>query len=155
MLQHEFGLSKPTVKTWRERIDRGGVGAIDRPRRNYGCTQGFKVKVVEAFLAGEGDYKEPASRFGVRSFAQIRDWAKRYLEGGEGALVRRASGRGRRTEEGPGMLEQRFAHLEMESEILKRMAASAAALGATGRSTASSSHWGGTTHWKRFWTRTA
>lgn len=34
MLQHEFGLTKPTVKLWRERIDQGGVGAIDRPRKN-------------------------------------------------------------------------------------------------------------------------
>ena len=31
MLQHEFGLTKSTVKLWRERIDQGGVGAIDRP----------------------------------------------------------------------------------------------------------------------------
>lgn len=30
MLQHEFGLTKSTVKLWRERIDQGGVGAIDR-----------------------------------------------------------------------------------------------------------------------------
>ena len=34
MLQHEFGLTKSTVKLWRERIDQGGVGAIDRPRKN-------------------------------------------------------------------------------------------------------------------------
>lgn len=34
MLQHEFGLTKSTVKLWRERIDQGGVEAIDRPRKN-------------------------------------------------------------------------------------------------------------------------
>ena len=34
MPQHEFGLTKSTVKLWRERIDQGGVGAIDRPRKN-------------------------------------------------------------------------------------------------------------------------
>lgn len=34
MLQHEFGLTKSTVKLWRERIDQGGVGAIDRPGKN-------------------------------------------------------------------------------------------------------------------------
>lgn len=139
MLQHEFDLSKSTVKAWRERIDQGGVEAIDRPRKNNRYTQEFKVEVVEAFLAGEGDYKELASRFGVRNSAQIRDWVKRYLEGGEGALVRHASGRKRRAEEGPETLEQRCARLEMENEILKRVAASAAALCATGRSTTSSS----------------
>lgn len=34
MLQHEFGLTKSTVKLRRERIDQGGVGAIDRPRKD-------------------------------------------------------------------------------------------------------------------------
>ena len=139
MLRHEFGLSKSTVKAWRERIDQGGVEAIDRPRKNSRYTQEFKVEVVEAFLAGEGDYKELASRFGVRNSAQIRDWVKRYLEGGEDALARRASGRRKKVEEGPETLEQRCARLEMENEILKRMAASAAALCTTGRSTTSSS----------------
>ena len=32
MLQHEFGLTKSTVKLWRERVDQGGVGAIGRGR---------------------------------------------------------------------------------------------------------------------------
>lgn len=34
MLQHEFGLTKSTVKLWRKRIDQGGVGAIGRPKKN-------------------------------------------------------------------------------------------------------------------------
>ena len=34
MLQHEFGLTKSTVKLWRESIDQGGVGTIDRSRKN-------------------------------------------------------------------------------------------------------------------------
>lgn len=33
-LQREFGLTKSTVKLWRERADRGGAGAIDGPRRS-------------------------------------------------------------------------------------------------------------------------
>ena len=33
MMQYEFGLTKSTVKLWRERIDRGGVGT-DRSRKN-------------------------------------------------------------------------------------------------------------------------
>ena len=34
MLQHEFGLTMSTVMLRRERIDQGGVGAIDRPRKD-------------------------------------------------------------------------------------------------------------------------
>ena len=77
MLQHEFGLTKSTVKLWRERIDQGGVGAIDRPRKNNRYPQEFKLRVVEAYLRGEGDYKALALEHGVRNSAQIRDWVKR------------------------------------------------------------------------------
>lgn len=61
MLQHEFGLTKSTVKLWRERIDQGGVGAIDRPRKNNRYPQEFKLRVVEAYLRGEGDCKPSLS----------------------------------------------------------------------------------------------
>ena len=73
MLQHEFGLTKPTAKLWRERIDQGGVGAIDRPRENNRYPQEFKLRVVEACLRGEGDCKALALEHGVRNSAQIRD----------------------------------------------------------------------------------
>ena len=125
MLQHEFGLTKSTVKLWRERIDQGGVGAIEE----------FKLRVVEAYLRGEGDYKALALEHGVRNSAQIRDWVKRYREGGDDALVVRPSGRRRKEPASEETLEQRCARLEMEVEILKRMAASATALSAAGGST--------------------
>ena len=73
MLQHEFGLTKSTVKLRRERIDQGGVGAIDRPRENNRYPQEFKLRVVEACLRGEGDCKALALEHGVRNSAQIRD----------------------------------------------------------------------------------
>ena len=57
MLQREFGLAKSTARLWRERIDQGGVGAIDRPRKSNRYPQEFKLRVVEAYLRGEGDYK--------------------------------------------------------------------------------------------------
>ena len=71
----------------------------------------------------------------MRNSAQIRDWVKRYREGGEDALVVHPSGRRRKEPAGEETLEQRCARLEMEVEILKRMAASATALSAAGGST--------------------
>ena len=135
MLQREFGLTKPTVKLWRERIDQGGVGAVDRPRKNNRCPQEFKLRVVEAYLRGEGDYKALALEHGVRNGAQIRDRVKRYREGGEDALVVRPSGRRRKEPAGEETLEQRCARLETEAGILKRMAASATDISAAGGST--------------------
>lgn len=135
VLQHEFGLSKSTVKLWRERIDQGGVEAIDRPRKNRRYSQEFKLRAVKAYLRGEGDYRALALEHGVRNSAQIRDWAKRHQEGGDDALVVHPSGRGRKEPASEEALEQRCARLEMEVGILKRMAASATALSAAGGST--------------------
>ena len=134
-LQREFGLTKPTVKLWRERADRGGVGAIDGPRRSDRYPQEFKLRVVEAYLRGEGDYKALALEHGVRNSAQIRDWVKRYREGGEDSLVVHPSGRRRKEPAREETLEQRCARLEMEAETLKRMAASATGISAAGGST--------------------
>lgn len=136
MLQREFGLTKSTARLWRERIDQGGVGAIDRPRKNNRYPQEFKLRVVEAHLRGEGDYKALALEHGVRNGAQIRDWVKRYREGGgEDALVVRPSGRRRKGPASEETLGQRCARLEMEVGILKRMAASATDISAAGGST--------------------
>ena len=136
-LVKEFGMTRSSVKLWRERIDQGGVDAIDRPSKNKTYSQEFKLEVVRAFLDGEGGYRELALKYGVRNSSQIRDWVNRYLEGGEGALVRHASGR-RRKDDREETIEERCARLELENEILKRMAASAAELSATRRSTTSS-----------------
>ena len=135
MPQRELGLTKPTARLWREGTDRGGVGAIDGPRRSDHCPQGLELRVVEAHLRGEGDYRALALEHGVRTRAQIRDRVKRYREGGEDALVVRPSGRRRKGPAGEETLEQRCARLEMEAGILKRMAASATDISAAGGST--------------------
>ena len=46
MMQYEFGLTKSTVKLWRERIDQGGVGTIDRSRKNdrYSRSSSFALQ---------------------------------------------------------------------------------------------------------------
>lgn len=83
-LVKEFGMTKSSVKLWRERIDQGGVDTIDRPSKNKTYSQEFKLEVVRAFMDGEGGYRELALEYGVRNSPQIRDWVNRYLEGGEG-----------------------------------------------------------------------
>ena len=97
--------------------------------------QEFKIRVVEAHLRGEGDYRALALEYGVRNSAQIRDWVKRCREGGEDALSVHPSGRRRKGPASEETLEQRCARLEMEVGILKRMAVSATALSAADGST--------------------
>ena len=57
-------MTKSSVKLWRERIDQGGVDAIDRPSKNKTYSQEFKLEVVRAFLDGEGGYRELTLEYG-------------------------------------------------------------------------------------------
>lgn len=75
----------------------------------------FKLRVVEAHLRGEGGYRALALEHGVRNSAQMRDWVKRYREGGDDALAVHPSGRRRKEPAGEETLEQRCARLD-ESE---------------------------------------
>ena len=49
--------------------------------------EGFKQKVVNAYLAGEGGYAALAIRFGVRSKTNIRKWVSAFQEFGKQGLV--------------------------------------------------------------------
>jgi len=49
--------------------------------------EGFKLKVVHAYLAGEGGYASLATRFGVPSKTNIRKWISAFQEFGEHGLV--------------------------------------------------------------------
>lgn len=49
--------------------------------------EGFKQRVVDAYLAGEGGYAALATRFGVPSKTNIRKWVSAFQEFGEQGLV--------------------------------------------------------------------
>ncbi len=135
VLQHEFGLSKSTVKLRRERIDQGGAEAAGRPGKSRRYSQELKLDAVDAFLRGEGGYGSPAIEHGVRNGAQVRDWARRCREGGGDAPALGSPGRKKAAPAADETLERRCARLETEAEISRRMAASATALSAAGGST--------------------
>jgi len=45
-----------------------------------------KVKIVTAYLNGEGTYKDLAARYGVKGTTQIKQWVNTFKVFGEGAL---------------------------------------------------------------------
>lgn len=124
---------------------------MDRPRRNSRYPRDFKLRVVEAYLRGEGDCRALALEHGVRNGAQTRDRTKRRRGGGDDAPVVHPPGRRRKEPAGEEALDRRCARLEMEAEISRRMAASAAALSAAGGSTRQRSRRGGNIRPPRSW----
>lgn len=49
--------------------------------------EGFKQKVVDAYLAGEGGYCSLANRFGIQSKTNIRKWVSAFQQFGKQGLV--------------------------------------------------------------------
>nr|WP_249308742.1 helix-turn-helix domain-containing protein [Lederbergia citrea] len=49
--------------------------------------EGFKQKVVDAYLAGEGGYASLAIRFGIRSKTNIRKWVSAFQQFGKQGLA--------------------------------------------------------------------
>jgi len=47
--------------------------------------EGFKLNVVNAYLAGEGGYASLAKRFGIRSKTNIRKWVSAFQQLGNKA----------------------------------------------------------------------
>ena len=141
--RHAAARVRPCEADREEMIDQGGVGAMGRPRGNSRYPRVFKLRVVEAYLLGEGDRRALALEHGVRNGAQTRDRAKRRRGGGDDAPAVHPPGRRRKEPAGEEALDRRCARLEMEAGILRRTAASAAALSAAGGSTRRRSRRGG------------
>lgn len=59
MMEHEFDFTKLTVKLLRERIDQGGAGTIDRPRKNN-CYPGALASRRRSLSAWQGRLQNPA-----------------------------------------------------------------------------------------------
>lgn len=53
--------------------------------------EGFKQKVVDAYLAGEGGYASLAIRFGIRSKTNIRKWVSAFQQFGKPGLTTKKS----------------------------------------------------------------
>lgn len=48
----------------------------------------FKMKVVQAYLSGEGGYEYLADKYGVCAWSNIKEWIKAYKEFGADGLMR-------------------------------------------------------------------
>lgn len=51
--------------------------------------EGFKLQVVNAYLAGEGGYSYIAKKFGVRSKTNVRKWVSAFKQLGKDGLLRK------------------------------------------------------------------
>ncbi|MGE7997627.1 transposase [Lysinibacillus sp. NPDC093190] len=60
-------------------------------RTNKVYSTEFKVKVVRAYLNGEGSYRTLANQYGIRSSTQLKQWVKIFQEAGSTETFERIS----------------------------------------------------------------
>jgi len=58
-----------------------GIQALEPQKRPRYYSESFKLKVVKAYLNGEGSYRSLALKYNIKSFDTIRKWVNRYTDG--------------------------------------------------------------------------
>lgn len=74
----QYGLSGQTIRRWLLQAKHSGMDGLENGSDNRHYSQTFKLKLVQAYLNGEGSYDQLSYENGLRSSTQLRDWVIRY-----------------------------------------------------------------------------
>lgn len=74
----QYGVDKSTIRKWIKVYQSQGPGGLQSTKHNRSYTTEFKLSCVEAYKSGEGSLLEIASKFGLRSTYQLRQWIIKY-----------------------------------------------------------------------------
>ena len=70
----ELGVGKTVFRRWVDKYKSFGESAFLRTGHNQSYSASFKKDVVEAYLNGEGSYRELAVIYNISSENTIRQW---------------------------------------------------------------------------------
>lgn len=77
----KYGISPSTFKRWLALFKRDGIDGLKEREKNQLYSYEFKLKVVRAFLNGQGTLEELVNRYGLRNIYQVHDWVFKYNNG--------------------------------------------------------------------------
>ena len=109
-LADKYGINQSVVESWVARYKENGPLAFAPLEHNTSYSEEFKLKAVQAYLAGEGGYKVIAAKLGLRSSTQLKNWVQVYNSGK--GFKRRTSGGSRMTKSRTTTQEERIAIAE-------------------------------------------
>lgn len=75
---NRHGIDHKTLERWRDRYPRDGINGLKEAKKNKHYSKELKLKVVHAYLIGEGTFDELANKFGLRGSQQVVDWVNKY-----------------------------------------------------------------------------
>ena len=71
-------ITPKTLKRWIGLFQRYGPAGLQAVRNNAHYSQTFKLRVVQAYLAGEGTLETLSIKFGLRGTRQLEEWISKY-----------------------------------------------------------------------------
>ena len=74
----ELGVSETVFARWVNKYKASGESAFIRTGHNQSYSASFKKDVVEAYLNGEGSYRELAVSYNIPAETTIRQWVLKY-----------------------------------------------------------------------------
>lgn len=77
-LADEIGTVDSVIGRWVKKYRKYGESAFDEKKNNSPYTKDFKLKVIQAYLNGEGSQDDIANKFGISSGTTIFKWVKDY-----------------------------------------------------------------------------
>ena len=75
---NELGVDESVFRRWVNKYKASGESAFIRTGHNQSYSASFKKCVVEAYLNGEGSYRELAVTYNIPSEITIRQWVLKY-----------------------------------------------------------------------------
>ncbi|NYS36810.1 helix-turn-helix domain-containing protein, partial [Streptococcus danieliae] len=77
-LARQYGVDRSTIQRWIKMYQSQGSEGLLARKGNQSYTTEFKLSCVEAYKLGKGSLLEIASKFGLRSTYQLRQWIIKY-----------------------------------------------------------------------------
>lgn len=77
-LVRKYSIDESCIRQWIAKYKAFGKGAFELGSNNERYTAGFKRKVVEAYLRGEGSYRDIAIAYKIHADSTVLQWVSQY-----------------------------------------------------------------------------
>ena len=77
-LAKKYKLNESSIRKWVAKYKTFGENAFIIQSANLNYSAAFKKQVVEAYLHGEGSYKDVAIKYKIQAASTVLQWVKRY-----------------------------------------------------------------------------
>jgi len=124
----DYAIDKALIRKWVASYQQNGTEGVERKFTSY--TPEFKLEVIENMRANQLSYRATAIKYNIGMHTTVKQWERKYLEGGYDELRKDGRGRSDHPKIGrPPALRKEVRNdliaenqrLKMENEYLKKL----------------------------------